>query len=337
MIYKEKIKLNKEDRWSIGLLFIGFGGILLFIFLLCSERFEFLISLSNPSIYNPQGFSPVTNLINYTPFFLISGLITPIIGFLFNMILLYQNKEMKVKPEIKSKIRITLIVVTFLYIAIIGYLMTINYEWETDPLIIHLYDYISWFNHPPHLSYPLYPVFAFYQGFIITSFYAFFSSVLLFGIFVLPFIIAETGILDNISDEQINNFEQMENEVQKAEDQFDRFSIFIRRNLSSLIKIKYFKVIVIFLIVFGFCLSVLPYFFVTDGPWVHQDYDITDEVSFENFPIPIDDPNAPLDGWFVEDYRGYLRGQLLLIGFSLFLLSIILILYSIYRKRKSIG
>ena len=290
--------MNKEDRWSIGLLFIGFGGILFFIFLLCSERFEFLINSSNPSIYNPQGFSPVTNLINYTPFFLISGLITPIIGFLFNMILLYQRKDLKVKPEIKSKIRITLIVVTFLYIAIIGYLMTINYEWETDPLIIHLYDYLSlsWFNHPPHLSYPLYPVYAFYQGFIITSFYAFFSSVLLFGIFILPFIIAEMGILDNISDEKINNLRQEDNEVQKAEDQFERFSDFIKRNFSLLIKLKYFKIIVIILIVFGLCLSILPYFFVSDGPWVHQDYDITDEVSFKNFPIIIDDPDAPLDG-----------------------------------------
>ena len=84
------------------------------------------------------------------------------------------------------------------------------------------------------------------------------------------------------------------------------------------------------------CLSVLPYFLVSDGPWVHQDYDISDDVTFENFPIIIDDPDAPLDGWFVEDYRGYLRGQLLLIGFSLFLLGIISILYYVYRKRKLI-
>jgi hypothetical protein len=327
--------LNKEDRWTIGLLFIGLGGILLFIFLLCSERFEFLITLSNPSIYNPQGFSPVTNLINYTPFFLISGLITPIIGFLFNMILLYQNKDLKVNPEIKSKIRITLIIVSFLYIAIIGYLMTINYEWETDPLIIHLYDYLSWFNHPPHLSYPLYPVYAFYQGFIITSFYAFFSSVLLFGIFILPFIIAETGILDNISDEQTNNLRQ-DNEVQKAEDQFERFSGFIKRNLSSLMKMKYFKIIMIFLIVFGLCLSILPFFFVSDGPWVHQDYDISEQITYSKFPFYLEDPEAPLVGWFVEDYRGYLRGQLLLIGFALVLLGIILIIYHVYRKRKLI-
>ena len=214
--------------------------------------------------------------------------------------------------------------------------MIINYEWETDPLIIHLYDYFSWFNHPPHLSYPLYPVYAFYQGFIITSFYAFFSSVLLFGIFILPFIIAETGILDNISDEKINNLRQEDNEVQKAEDQFDRFSGFIKRNFSSLIKIKYFKVIVIFLIVFGLCLSILPYFFVIDGPWVHQDYDISEKITFTTFPFSLEDPEAPLDGWFVEDYRGYLRGQLLLIGFALVLLGIILFLYYVYRKRKLI-
>ena len=156
---------------------------------------------------------------------------------------------------------------------------------------------------------------------------------LLFGIFVLPFIIAETGILDNITDEKTNILRKKDIVNQKAEDQIDQFATFLKSKFYPIKKIrKYFKFILLLFLIFGICLSVLPYFFVKDGPWVHQDYDVSDKITYTVYPFYLEDSDAPVDGWFVEDYQGYLRGQLLLIGFSTIVISLILIIKYLRHK-----
>ena len=81
--------------------------------------------------------------------------------------------------ESKTKIRIAVTSVTILFLILIGYLMYLNYldyeyEWTVEALTIGSFD--------------------FFGTFTFTSYNALFATLLIFGIFVLPFVINESGI-----------------------------------------------------------------------------------------------------------------------------------------------
>ena len=248
-----------------------------------------LFMLSNEGFYYFSDLSP------YTVGFLISGLIAPFFGFLLSLICLDRCDESEIKTDNATKIRVVLIVVTVLYLILIGYLMAIDYEWTVQPLII---------GH-----------FAFYYGFTISSNTAFFATLLIFGIFVLPFVIAEAGFLDDSSDEHVDNLEKEGYTIGEAEEGFDRFVAFLKRRFGTMKKIKKIKnytlPIGIAFTIFGSCLVGLPYFLVIDGP-------LTWDSKTETL--------------FIKDYKGFIRGQLLLIGILFLVIALVLML--LFRRSK---
>jgi hypothetical protein len=206
-------------------------------------------------------------------------------GFLFTIICLDRCEEAETKADNTTKIRIVLIAVTIIYLILIGYLMRIDYEWTVQALIIGS--------------------FGFYGTFTITSYSALFATLLIFGIFVLPFVIKESGILDDYPDEPPDDLEEEGYTIEEAEKSFDRFAAFLKRRFGPLKKIKKFTLpIGIAFTILGSCLVGLPYFFIKDGPLTY-------------------DPKTEI--WFIKDYKGFLRGQLLLIGILFLVVGLILI------------
>ena len=264
--------MNKEKLWIIGSLIIILSIFLLSVFMLSNEDLYFFSELSD-----------------YSGSFLIWGLIVLFFGFLFTIICLDQYEEAEAKWDNTTKIRIVLIIVTAIYLILIGYLMYVNDEWEFKALIIEEFDQI----------------FAFYPTFILTSYDIMFATLVTFGIFVLPFVINELGFLDDYPDEQIEDLGEEGQTIEKTEDRFDKSAGFLKRRFGIIKKIKNYTLpIGITLTVFGSCFIGLPYFFLIDSQRI---------------------PHHETGDLFREVYYGYIRGQLFLIGILLIIIGIILI------------
>jgi len=261
-----------EKLWIIGALMIVVGAFFIGLFLLSSEEVSFMSGLNS-----------------YTIGFLITGLIASIFGFLFTIICIDRCEEAEIKQDNTTKIRLALIAMTILFLILIGYLMSIDYEWTVEALII---EFIG-------------PSFAFHYGFTISSYSAFFATLFIFGIFILPFVIVETGFLDDSPDEQVHNLKE-DSTINKTEDTFYRFIGFLKKRLSPMKKIKNYTLpIAMAFVILGSCLAGIPYFLLKDGP---ETWDIKEAK------------------WFIKDYKGYMRGQLLLIGILLIIIGLTLII-----------
>ncbi len=239
------------------------------------------------------------------------GFILLFFGFILTIICLDRYEESEIKQDKTSKIIVVLTAVTILSLILIGYLMSIDHEWIVQPLII---DSIN-------------PSYAFYYGFSIWSNSLFFATLFVFGIFVLPFVIAETGFLDDSPDEQVHNLEEEGYLMEEAEESFDRFIAFLERRFAPIMKMKKIKnytlqiknytlPIAIAFTILGSFLTVIPYFFSIDGPWTW-------------------DPK--IETWLIKEYKGFIRGQLLLIGLLLLIVGLTLIMHYIRRRRHSAG
>jgi len=274
--------VNKENLWLIGVLLIVVGFFSTSLFLLGSEEIHFM-----------------SDLIPYTAGFLITGLIAPFFGFIFTLFCLNLYDKADIKPDNTSKIRVVLIAVSILYLTLIGYLMSIDFEWTVQPLIIDLIE----------------PSYALYYEFTISSYGVFVATLFMFGFFVLPFVIAETGFLGDSADEQNHNLEEDGFNIDEAEEAFDRFAAFIKSRIGTIKKItivkNYTLPIAITFSILGSCLVGLPYFLFIDGE-------------------PIEDPKTGIE---YIPYKGYIRGQLLLIGLLFLAISLILIIQ--YKRRRT--
>jgi hypothetical protein len=195
----------------------------------------------------------------------------------------------------KTKIRIVLASVTILFLILIGYLMRIDQVWTVEALTIGSFD--------------------FFDTFTISSSSALFATLLIFGIFVLPFVINELGILDNYPDEPQDVDVEKGQTVQDAEESFNRFVGFLKNRFGSIKKIRNYSLpIGITSAILGGCLITLPSIFLTDSEliWIPE----TEE-------------------WFVREYYGFIRGHLLLIGILLLVIGLILIIRYIRRNSQS--
>ena len=270
--------MNKENLLQIGVLLIIVGSFFISLFFLSNEEIHFM-----------------SDLIPYTAGFLITGIIASFFGFIFTIICLDQYEESGAKGGNTTKIRVVLIIVTAIFLILIGYLMYVNEEWEIKSLIIEEFDQI----------------FAFYPTFILKSNDIMFATLATFGLFVLPFVINELGLLDDYPDEQLEDLGEEGQTIEKTEDQLDKFARFLKRQFGILKKIKNYTLpIGITLTVFGSCFIGLPYFFLIDSQ--------------------IPDPEA--EEWFREVYYGLIRGQLFLIGILILVIGLILIIQ--YKRRR---
>ena len=268
--------LKKERLWIIGCLLIFIGAFLAVLFVLCNENFFFL-SLLFP----------------YSLGFFITGLITLIFGFMLTTIYGYNNEESDLKLDNRNKTRAVLITVIIVYLILLGYLMNVNTEWNIRALIIQIF----------------YQSYAFYPEFVVSSYQIFFVTLLLFGIFILPTIIVETGFLDDSSSKQIN---EENNEIpQKRELNLtsNRLVNWIKNTTDSIKKYEF--TIGSTFTIFGSLLIILPYFLLLDSP------------------LKVD----PLTGLeYHEVYYGFNRGQFLLIGLFFLIVGLILFFYYIHRR-----
>ena len=266
--------LKKERLWIIGCLLIFIGAFLAVLFMLCNENFFFL-SLLFP----------------YSLGFFITGLITLIFGFMLTTIYGYNNEESDLKLDNRNKTRAVLITVIIVYLILLGYLMNVNTEWNIRALIIQIF----------------YQSYAFYPEFVVSSYQIFFLTLLLFGIFILPTIIVETGFLDDSSNKEINELNKKIYQKKDLNLTLNRFSSVIRNVMGSIKKYE-FSIGFVFT-VFGSCLIILPYFLLKDilrNPGTHLEY--------------------------YEPYYGFIRGQLLAIG--LIFLAIGLIIILVYDRHR---
>jgi uncharacterized membrane protein len=197
--------------------------------------------------------------------------------------------------ESKTKIRIVLASVTALFLILIGYFMITDYRWTVEALIVGS--------------------FAFFGTFTISSTSALFVTLLIFGIFVLPFVINELGILGNHPNKQLEDLEEEGQTIEESEEQLDRFAGFLKRRFGSINKIKNYALpIEITSAILGGCLIGLAQFFLIDSPQIW---------------------NPKTETWVVEEYYGFIRGQLLLIGILLLVVGLILIIRYIRRNSHS--
>jgi len=193
--------------------------------------------------------------------------------------------------ESKTKLRIVLVAVSVLFLILIGYLLYFSYldydyRWTVEALIIGS--------------------FAFFGTFTFTSYNALFVTLLSFGIFVLPFVINELGILDNYPDEPPDSDVEKGPTVQGAEESFNRFAGFLKNRFASIKKIRNYPLpIGITSAILGSCFIGLPQFLLIDSPQIW---------------------NPKTETWIVEEYYGFIRGHLLLIGILLLVVGLILII-----------
>ncbi|TRZ53439.1 MAG: hypothetical protein D4S01_01340 [Dehalococcoidia bacterium] len=194
-----------------------------------------------------------------------------------------------------TKLRIALIAVTALFLILIGYLLYLSY----------LDYYYEW-----TVETLIVGSFAFFGTFTFTSYNILFVTLLSFGIFVLPFVFGELGFLDDDSAEMVDA------ETIEGEESFDRFAGFLKSRFASIKKIRNYSLpIGIMSAIFGGCLMMLPSFLLIDSEpvWIPE----------------LEDNRA---AYFVEEYYGFIRGQLLLIGILLLVVGLILIIRYIRRN-----
>lgn len=272
-----KKNLKKERPWIIGSLLIIVGAFLIVLFLLSNEKFFFL------SLFFP-----------YSLGFFITGLVTITLGFVLTIIYSYSDEEL---DAYRTEVRAHLITVTVIYLISIGYLMYVaNIEWEIQALIIQIFD----------------QTYAFYSGFVVSSYQIFFPTLLLFGIFILPVIIVETGFLDDSPSKLINEKNNEISQKRELKLTLNRLVNWIRNTTDSIKKYEF--TIGSTFTIFGGLLIILPYFLLLDSP------------------LKVD-PLTDLE--YHEVYYGFNRGQLLLIGLFFLIVGLILLFYYI-RRRYSI-
>jgi hypothetical protein len=250
----------------------------------------------------------IADLTVFVPFaggFAIAGFISLVFGFILTVIDAY---VLEPETDLTKRNRNILIAVTALYLILLGYSISTNSEWTIRPLIIENIAGIA-----------IQPSYAFYPEIIVTTNTVFYATMLTFGVLVLPFILAETGLLDDKTDKITQYYEQGQT-LEDAEKTFNRFTVFLKKkigprdNLKNTRTIRMLKKLTVpataaFAFV-GSCLIVLPYFLVKDGP------------------LTIDQQGVE----YIKDYVGVLRGQLLLLGILFLIIAVVLIV--IYRKYK---
>ncbi len=270
--------MNREKLWIIGVLLIVFGGSLFGLFV-----------FSNENIYYYNGLS------TYAIGFFITGLITSVLGFLLTLTSLDSGKS-QIKTN-TTKIRIVLTVTIIIYLFLIGYLIYTDQEWTVKAFIVHSFK----------------PSFGFYETFTWSSYSVLYGTLLIFGIFILPFVVNELGILDHQPGVPFVDYGEEGQTVESAENSVMRLIAYLKRR--RLGRIKNFVLPVGFsLIILGSCLVGLPQFVFLDGPWTF-------------------DPKVEV--WYIKDYKGFIRGKLMLIGVLLLVVGIILILVYIRYRRNS--
>jgi hypothetical protein len=225
----------------------------------------------------------------------IGFLITGLIASIFGFLVTLTCLD-RGKADNTTKIRIVLIAMIILYLPLIGYLMTVDQEWTVRALIIESFQ----------------PSFGFYETFTLSSYSVLFGTLLAFGIFVLPFAVNEIGILNHHPSEPFTDYGAEGQTIEAAEDSFTRFVAFLKRRLGP-IK-NYVLPVGITLVILGCGLVGLPRFIFIDGPLTY-------------------DPEVEI--WFIKDYKGFIRGKLLLFGLLFLVTGLVLIGVYIRRRRNS--
>lgn len=170
--------------------------------------------------------------------------------------------------------RIVLVLITFFFIVWILFLNYTDLEFKVESFIVG--------------------PFAFYPTFTIENFSMILFSILVYGIFVLPFIINELGFLGD-------------------ENELPEFGLAIEKNVDAIIertKTLYNRVkiwgyhIVIGLLFVAIPLMTLPTLFLEDG----------EQIVWDKY----------LEEFVLEPYFGYIRGFLLVVGLVLIVTAIII-------------
>ena len=237
--------------------------------------------------------------------FAIAGFFSLFFGFTLTIIDAY---FLEPETDLTKRNRNILMAVTTLCLILLGYSISTNSEWTIRPLIIENIAGVT-----------IQPSYAFYPEIIVSSNTLFYATMLTFGIVVFPFILAETGLLDDKTVEIAQDYEQGQT-LENAEKTFDRFTVFLKRKIGPRDNLKDTNTVRILkkltapvaagFAVVGACLVVLPYFLVKDGP------------------LTVD----PQGVEYIKDYMGVLRGQLLLLGILFLVVAVVLTV--IYRKYK---
>jgi hypothetical protein len=279
--------MKRENLWKVGLLIIVFGIIFLSLFILSSEEIYFFRLLNQSAIG-----------------FLILGLLSLIVGFLFTMICLELWETSEKKSDNIFRTRVVIITVTIMFLILICYLIfvgqRIDYEWSVRGLIIE--DLGN-------------QMFGFYAPFTLTPFSILFPTLLIFGILILPFIFSELRILNEYSNIEEEDSKKERQTIKEKEDKMD-ISGFINKQIFSFKKIikKDILPIGISLIIIGFCFIGVPPFLIFDS----------EEV-----------PDPKTGELYREDYKGFIRGQFLIFGIFLLIVGFILIRYFIRYRQQS--
>lgn len=286
-----KLYLIKDNMFNIGLSLIAVAAVFVTLFL----STELLESLSF-----------------FVPFaggFLVSGFVSLFVGFLFTMIFCYTMPE---EPETENgkshKIRAVLVAVIVLYLILLAYLVSGEMEWTIRAAMI---DNIGGF--------PIEPSYALYTDFEITSTELFQTTLIIFGILVLPVGLAELGVLD---DPKRGKDETDDQAFEGEEAAFDQLMDYLKRRFGSMPRLQkvkkvknvrsYASYLAAVFIAVGSCCIVLPRFLLIDGPVLL--YPGTNQE-------------------YVKDYLGAARGQYLILGIVLIVVAIVLL----RRFRKNIN
>jgi hypothetical protein len=272
--------MNREKLWAIGVLLIVFGGSLFVSFVLSNEGIYYFSVLSDYSIG-----------------FFITGLITSIFGFLLSIASLDSSKS-QIKTN-TTRIRIVFAATIILYLFLIAYLIYTDQEWTVKALIIHSFK----------------PSFGFYETFTWSSYSVLFGTLIIFGVFILPFAVNELEILNHHPDVPFSDYGERGQTLESAENSVTRLTLYLKKKGLGRIKALILPV-GLSLTIIGSCLMGLPHFLFIDGPWTF-------------------DPKVEV--WYIEDYKGFIRGKLLLIGVILLVVGILFILVYIRHRRNSKG
>ena len=164
--------MKREKLWIIGALILILGSVL----------------AAFPKL-GDEGLYLIRDLRPYFGGFFIVGLAVIDFGVLFSLISLYSSEKgtAKNRRNNTNKRRTVLATATIIYLIMLGYFLWINFAqmpelgWEIKALVIGSFTLFNTLN--------------------LTTYTAFFITLISFGIFVLPLVINESGILDNQSNE----------------------------------------------------------------------------------------------------------------------------------------
>jgi len=161
--------------------------------------------------------------------------------------------------DVTTKRRIVLIVATALHLILLRILLTIKFEWQ-----IYVFDFGT---------------------IIVTEGTAFVAVAFSFAIFVVPFIIYETGFLDNYPDEPPDPDVEGSQTVEEAEESFDRFIEYVNRRIDYVN--RHTLPIGLILTIIGICiLMVVSVYLQGEGAYWHEwQKEITRNYAFLNLPL----------------------------------------------------